>query len=85
MQGLSQRHSVCCFVFLATALSAPLLVGQRAQQSIAGEIHGQVRVENQPARRASWFCWTWLRACKVVWSGVGRSPATMTDTAGKSL
>jgi Tfp pilus assembly protein PilF len=85
MQGLSQKHFVCCFVFLCIALSAPLLTGQRGQQSIAGEIHGQVRIDNQPAPQGILVLLDVAPGMQSGLVGSGQTSRTMTDSAGKFL
>jgi len=60
-------------------------VGQRAQQSIAGEIHGQVRVENQPAPPGILVLLDVAPGMQSGLVGSGQESRTMTDTAGKFL
>jgi Tfp pilus assembly protein PilF len=83
MQAVSQKRSVRCFVFLSIILSTALLVGQRAQQSIAGEIHGQVRIDNQPAPPGILVLLDVAPAMQSGLVGSGQTSRTTTDSAGK--
>src|SRR6266478_3630372 len=83
MQGVSQKRSLSYFFFLSIVLSGPLLIGQRAQQSIAGEIHGQVRIDNQPAPPGLLVLLDVAPGMQSGLVGNGQTSRTTTDSAGK--
>src|SRR5258708_9305032 len=85
MRGLSQKCFVRSVVFLSTVLSAALVLGQRGQQTVSAELHGQVRISNQPAPQGILVLLDVAPGMQSGLVGSGQTSRTMTDSAGKFL
>src|SRR5689334_3709741 len=88
MRDLSQRRLVYFFACLAIVLSVAPLQGQRSgqqAQSISAELHGQVRIHNQPAPPGILVFLDVAPGMQSDLVGSGQMSRTMTDSAGRFL
>jgi Flp pilus assembly protein TadD len=88
MRDLSQKGLVYFFVFLSIVSPAARLLGQRSgqqTQAVSGELHGQVRIQNQPAPPGILVLLDVAPGMQSDLVGSGQMSRTMTDSAGKFL
>jgi Tfp pilus assembly protein PilF len=86
MRELSQRRLVYFFACLATVLSAAPLQSQRSgqqPQAVSAELHGQVRIHNQPAPQGILVLLDAAPGMQNDLVGSGQMSRTMTDSAGR--
>jgi tetratricopeptide (TPR) repeat protein len=88
MRDLWRRRLVDFFVCLGIVLSAARLQGQRSgqqAQAVSAELHGQVRIHNQPAPQGILVLLDAAPGMQSDLVGSGQMSRTMTDSAGKFL